>query len=250
MPSITRSAASKPASRSPLAISNRLQASVDARGSKTGGSGSVRRWIASRAARARAGSGAATSATGSATCRISSATSAGWSSASEAITFSPGMSAAVTTTTCDQSNAGSRSMPSRRACASVARTVAPYHAPGTTRSSVNCEAPVSFAAPSRRTGSTLPVTTVPAGSATMLIGRAWRTASGSATVSPSGVPDRDRAHRRAVRAATRRSCARAGGLGSGRASRSRRRTRASRCTRRSCGRSARCPRRCRSSAGR
>ena len=56
--------------------------------------------------------------TGSATCRISSATSAGWSSTISATTFSPGMSAAVTTTTLDQSNAGSRSIPSSLACGS------------------------------------------------------------------------------------------------------------------------------------
>ena len=98
------------------------------------------------------GPGAATSATGSATCRISSATSAGWSSTIRATTFSPGMSAAVTTTTLDQSNAGSRSIPSSLACGSVARTVRPCHAPGTTRSSVKRAAPVSLSRPSRRSG--------------------------------------------------------------------------------------------------
>ena len=50
--------------------------------------------------------------------------------------FSPGMSAAVMTTTRDQSKSGSSSMPRSRAWASVERIVAPYQAPGKTRSSV------------------------------------------------------------------------------------------------------------------
>jgi hypothetical protein len=67
-------------------------------------------------------------------------------------TFSPGMSSAVTTTTRRQSNASSRSIDSRRACGSVERIVAPYHAPGNTRSSVYLAAPVSLDGPSRRSG--------------------------------------------------------------------------------------------------
>ncbi len=67
-------------------------------------------------------------------------------------TFSPGMSRAVTTTTLDQSKAGSRSMAMRRACASVERMVAPYQAPGKTRSSAYFARPVSFSGPSRRLG--------------------------------------------------------------------------------------------------
>ena len=62
------------------------------------------------------------------------------------------MSAAVTTTTFDQSNASSRSSPTKRAWASVERIVAPYHAPGNTRSSAYFASPVSFAGPSRRSG--------------------------------------------------------------------------------------------------
>src|SRR5215203_2082300 len=92
----------------------------------------------------------------------------------ELTTLSPGMSAAVTTTTDDQSNAGSRSRAVNVACASVERIVAPYQAPGKTRSSVYLAAPVSLAGPSRRSGAaprTRPgvsvpgsITTAPAGS--------------------------------------------------------------------------------------
>ena len=46
VPSTTRSARAKPASRSPWLISNRLQAAADSSGSRTAGSGSVRRRIA------------------------------------------------------------------------------------------------------------------------------------------------------------------------------------------------------------
>ena len=46
----------------------------------------------------------------------------------------------------------SRSMASRRAWASVERTVAPNHAPGNTRSSAYFASPVSFSGPSRRSG--------------------------------------------------------------------------------------------------
>jgi hypothetical protein len=66
--------------------------------------------------------------------------------------FSPGMSAAVTMTTFDQSTSGSGSMATRRARGSVERIVAPYHAPGKTRSSVYFAVPVSLAGPSRRRG--------------------------------------------------------------------------------------------------
>ncbi len=66
--------------------------------------------------------------------------------------LSPGMSAAVTTATFDQSNAGSRSMATKRAWASVERIVAPNHAPGNTRSSAYLAAPVSLSGPSRRSG--------------------------------------------------------------------------------------------------
>src|SRR5688572_16614742 len=77
--------------------------------------------------------------------------------------FSPGISAAVTTTTFDQSKPGSRSRASKVAWASVERIVAPYHAPGTTMSSVYSAVPVSLAGPSRRKGAAgraLPGTTV------------------------------------------------------------------------------------------
>src|SRR5665811_2321133 len=47
-----RSASAKPASRSPFVISYRANAFSAARRSRTGASGSVRRWIAARAARA------------------------------------------------------------------------------------------------------------------------------------------------------------------------------------------------------
>ena len=67
------------------------------------------------AARSSSRSGAAMSATGSAWWRISSVTSTGWSDWMDAMTFSPGISAAATTTTCDQSNPGSRSRPRNRA---------------------------------------------------------------------------------------------------------------------------------------
>jgi hypothetical protein len=66
--------------------------------------------------------------------------------------FSPGMSSAVTRMTLDQSNEGSRSRATKRACASVERIVAPYHAPGKTRSSAYLASPVSFDGPSRRSG--------------------------------------------------------------------------------------------------
>ena len=104
----------------------------DATGSKTGGSGSVRTVIACRAARSVARSGAARSASGSAWCWISPpiGTRIGWSSLIELTMLSPGMSAAVTTMTVDQSKAGSRSSATNRACASVERIVAPNQAPG------------------------------------------------------------------------------------------------------------------------
>ena len=47
---------------------------------------------------------------------------------------------------------GSRSSARNRACASVERIVAPYQAPGKTRSSAYLAAPVSLAGPSRRSG--------------------------------------------------------------------------------------------------
>ena len=97
---------------------------------------SVRSRMRRLASRSVALSGAATRATGSAWCRMTSAARAGWSALIELTMFSPGMSAAVRTTTRDQSKAGSSSMPSRRACGTVERSVAPYQAPGTTRSSV------------------------------------------------------------------------------------------------------------------
>ncbi len=84
--------------------------------------------------------------------RPPSGTRIGWSALIELTTLSPGMSAAVTTTTFDQSNAGSRSSATNRACASVERIVAPNQAPGKTRSSVYLAAPVSLAGPSRRNG--------------------------------------------------------------------------------------------------
>ena len=66
--------------------------------------------------------------------------------------LSPGMSAAVATTTFDQSTSGSSSIASSFARASVERIVMPCQAPGKTRSSVYFAAPVSFAGPSRRSG--------------------------------------------------------------------------------------------------
>jgi hypothetical protein len=83
-------------------------------------------------------SGAARRARPSAWCWISppTGTRIGWSDLIELMMFSPGMSAAVTTTTLVQSKAGSRSSPSNVAWASVDRIVAPNQAPGTTMSSV------------------------------------------------------------------------------------------------------------------
>jgi hypothetical protein len=79
-------------------------------------------------------------------------TRTGWSSLISETMLSPGMSAAVTTTTRDQSNSGARSIARRRACGSADRIVAPYQAPGKTRSSAYFASPVSFAGPSRRSG--------------------------------------------------------------------------------------------------
>src|SRR5438067_109108 len=45
-------------------------------------------------------------------------------------------------------------LPTRRACASVERTVAPNQAPGKTRSAAYLASPVSFSGPSRRNGRT------------------------------------------------------------------------------------------------
>ena len=100
------------------------------------------------------GPGAAISAHGSAWWRISppTGTSTGWSSSIRLTMLSPGMSSAVTTTTRFQSKASSSSMPSRRACGSVDRIVAPNQAPGKTRSSAYFAVPVSLAGPSRRSG--------------------------------------------------------------------------------------------------
>ena len=70
-----------------------------------------------------------------------------------ATTLRPGMSSAVTTATRLQSNPGSSSIASSRACGTVERIVAPYQAPGNTRSSVYSARPVSLAGPSRRSGS-------------------------------------------------------------------------------------------------
>ena len=153
-PSRIRSAAANAASGSPLASSYAANAWSDSSGSKTAGSGSVRGCTAARAARSVARSGAARRASGSAWWLISppTGTRIGWSSLIELTMLSPGMSAAVTTTTVDQSNAGSRSSATNRACASVERMVAPNQAPGKTRSSVYFAAPVSLAGPSRRSG--------------------------------------------------------------------------------------------------
>ena len=104
----------------------------------------------SRAACASARVGAATRATGSPTWRISSAARTGWSSFMRWMTFSPGTSVAVSTTTRLQSKVGSRSMPSRRAWGSVARTVLPCQAPGTTKSSVYRVAPSTLGTASTR----------------------------------------------------------------------------------------------------
>ena len=77
----------------------------------------------------------------------------GWSSAMLATTLRPGMSTEVTTATFDQSKAGSSSIASSRAWGTVERIVAPYQAPGKTRSSAYRACPVSLAGPSRRVGS-------------------------------------------------------------------------------------------------
>src|SRR5437763_390300 len=55
------------------------------------------------------------------------------------------MSAAVTTTTSDQANAGSSSIASSTPCATSERTVAPCHASPASRSSRYCARPVTFA---------------------------------------------------------------------------------------------------------
>ena len=125
------------ASTSPLISSWWANTTVESRGSKTGGRASVRSVTRFLASRRVSRSAAARSATGSAWCRISppTGTRIGWSSAMLATTFRPGMSSAVTTATFDQSNDGSSSMASRRACGTVERIVAPYQAPGKTRSS-------------------------------------------------------------------------------------------------------------------
>ena len=76
------------------------------------------------------------------------------------------MSAAVTTTTFDQSNAGSRSIASSLARGSVDRMVAPYQGLEDQLPSVYFASPVSFPGPSRRSGSggrTRPGTTASAG---------------------------------------------------------------------------------------
>ena len=123
--------------------------------------------------------------------------------------FSPGMSAAVTTTTFDQSKAGSRSSASKVACASVERIVAPYHAPGTTMSSVYRAVPVSLAGPSRRSGAAgraRPGTTVPGWTTTRVRGlgagrhaAVWEPsmAHDDTTATAAGPPDRDRPSRTA-----------------------------------------------------
>src|SRR5688500_10532919 len=97
----------------------------------------------------------------------------GWSDLIELTMLSPGMSAAVTTMTFDQSKAGSSSSASKVACASVERIVAPYHAPGMTMSSVYRAVPVSLAGPSRRNGAAgraRPETTVPGWTTTAVAG--------------------------------------------------------------------------------
>ena len=124
-------------------------------GSKTAGSGSVRGVHGGRAPpgaspdRARRGGPAARR---GGWISPPTGTRIGWSSLIELTMLSPGMSAAVTTTTVDQSKAGSRSSATNRACASVERMVAPNQAPGKTRSSAYFAAPVSLAGPSRRSG--------------------------------------------------------------------------------------------------
>src|SRR5438093_3456319 len=153
-PSRTRSAAAKPAAMSPCETSYWANTWSDCSGSNTGGRASVTSFIRPLSWRSVSRSGAASSATGSAWCRISppTGTSSGWSSLIRLTTLSPGISAAVARTTFDQSTSGSGSIASSFARASVERIVMPYHAPGKTRSSVYFAAPVSFARPSRRSG--------------------------------------------------------------------------------------------------
>ena len=144
------------ASRSPRLDARRPRTRGRTRaGRRPAGAASVRgRAPACRAARSVARSGAARRASGSAWCWISppTGTRIGWSALIELTMLSPGMSAAVTTTTVDQSKAGSSSRATNVACASVERIVAPYQAPGKTRSSAYLAAPVSLAGPSRRSG--------------------------------------------------------------------------------------------------
>jgi hypothetical protein len=120
--------------------------------SNTAGRGVIRGVIAAAAARASARVGAATSASASSLCitRPPIGASAGWSSSISRIEFLPQMSADVTTVTCDQSNAGSRSKPSSTPCATCERTVAPCQASGASRSSRYSARPVTFATPSTR----------------------------------------------------------------------------------------------------
>ena len=165
-PSRTTSALASAASTSvPASIVYWANVWSDSSGSKTPGSFVVRGSARRRASRRVALSGAARRASGSAWCWISppSGTRIGWSLLIELTMFSPGMSAAVTTTTFDQSKPGSSSSASNVACASVDRMVVPYHAPGTTMSSVYRAVPVSLAGPSRRNGAAgraIPGTTV------------------------------------------------------------------------------------------
>src|SRR5689334_1229252 len=91
------------------------------------------------------------------------------------------MSAAVTTTTFDQSNPSSRSSPTKRAWASVERIVMPNQAPGKTRSSAYFASPVSFAGPSRRSGPP------PRASPGTIVPGATMSGSGAARVGATGL---------------------------------------------------------------
>src|SRR5688572_6369476 len=204
-PSRTTSALASAASTSvPASIVYWANVWSDSSGSKTPGSFVVRGIARRRASRRVALSGAASRARGSAWCWISppTGTRIGWSLLIELTMFSPGMSAAVTTTTFDHSKSGSNSSASKVACASVERMVVPYHAPGTTMSSVYRAVPVSLARPSRRNGGAgraIPGTTVsggttmgPAGDVPVVIRVVWEP-PWRTTIPPAmpGPPDRD-----------------------------------------------------------
>ena len=147
----------KPASTSPLRDLVVGEDCVDSSGSKTGGSGSVRErdracWASRRVSRSarreerdRLGVmlDLAAEGRGPAGRRAMRADDVVAGDVLGGQDGSPGTSRSP----------GRGRSPSSRACGSVERIVAPYQAPGKTRSSVYSAAPVSLAGPSRRVGS-------------------------------------------------------------------------------------------------